>query len=105
MDARYARLESLPSAESLELTVLRASALWQDLIEPSLASDRTVVVVGHGNSLRALVMQLESLDEEAVSRLEIANGEMRFYELGAGRTLHLQCIWHPPAIAPNSKIL
>lgn len=105
MDARYAGLESLPSAESLELTVLRASALWQDLIEPSLASDRTVVVVGHGNSLRALVMQLESLDENAVSRLEIANGEMRFYELGAGRVLHLQCIWHPSATAPNSKIL
>ena len=105
MEPPCAGLEPLPLAESLAQTVLRVTALWQELIEPSLASAQTVAVVGHGNSLRALVMQLEELSEQAVSCLEIANGEMRAYESGAGRTLHLQCIWQPSALAPISKIL
>lgn len=105
MGPQYAGLELPPLAESLAQTVLRVTALWQELIEPALASDQTVAVVGHGNSLRALVMQLERLGEEAVSRLEIANGEMRAYESGAGRELHLKCIWRPSVVAPISKIL
>lgn len=105
MELPCAGLEPLPLAESLAQTVLRVTALWQELIEPSLASAQTVAVVGHGNSLRALVMQLEELSEQAVSCLEIANGEMRAYESGAGRTLHLQCIWQPSVLAPISKIL
>ncbi|RZI71678.1 MAG: 2,3-bisphosphoglycerate-dependent phosphoglycerate mutase [Pseudomonas sp.] len=105
MGPQYAGLELPPLAESLAQTVLRVTALWQELIEPALASDQTVAVVGHGNSLRALVMQLERLGEEAVSHLEIANGEMRAYESGAGRELHLKCIWRPSVVAPISKIL
>ena len=105
MEPPCAGLEPLPLAESLAQTVLRVTALWQERIEPSLASTQTVAVVGHGNSLRALVMQLENLGEEAVSCLEIANGEMRAYEPGAGHELHLQCIWQPSVVAPISKIL
>lgn len=105
MDPQHAGLELLPRSESLAQTVLRVTALWQELIEPSLASDQTLAIVGHGNGLRALVMQLESLGEEAVSRLEIANGEMRAYESDAGRELHLKCIWRPSVVAPISKIL
>ena len=104
-DPQHAGLKPLPLAESLAQTVLRVTALWQELIEPALASDRTVAVVGHGNSLRALVMQLERLGEEAVSRLVIANGEMRAYESGAGRGLLLKCLWRPSVVAPISNIL
>ena len=42
-----------------------------------------VLVVAHGNSLRALLMTLDELDEKAIENLELATGEMRAYELGS----------------------
>ena len=104
-EPRYAGLGTLPLSESLEQTVARVSECWSDCIAPALSPGKTVAVVGHGNSLRALAMLLEGLSEEQVSQLEIANGEVRFYELDASRVASLQKIWRPTNQAELSHIL
>jgi 2,3-bisphosphoglycerate-dependent phosphoglycerate mutase len=104
-DPRYAGLGNLPLSESLEQTVARVRELWRDSIEPKLLPGRTAAVIGHGNSLRALAMLLEGLSEEQVSRLEIANGEMRFYALDTSRSASLHQVWRPTTHGPLSTIL
>jgi 2,3-bisphosphoglycerate-dependent phosphoglycerate mutase len=53
---------------------------WYDSIVPDLRQGRTVLIVAHGNSLRALVMHLDGVSEEAISDLNIPTGMPRIYE-------------------------
>ncbi|OZI30799.1 hypothetical protein CAL29_22725 [Bordetella genomosp. 10] len=73
----------LPSSESLCQTVSRVSAAWRDAIAPALRTGASVIVVAHGNSLRALTMLIEKLSSADVVHLEIGNGEPCLYELDA----------------------
>ena len=50
---------------------------------PDLAADRTVLVVAHGNSLRALVKHLDSISDDEIAELNIPTGIPLVYELGA----------------------
>lgn len=63
-----------PGGESLKDTAARVLPYYHAEIEPLLKAGKTVLVTAHGNSLRALVMKLEGLDEEAILKREIATG-------------------------------
>ncbi|NLC70980.1 MAG: 2,3-diphosphoglycerate-dependent phosphoglycerate mutase [Desulfuromonadaceae bacterium] len=82
-DPRYRHLDPavLPHAESLENTVRRFLPYWQDVISPEVALGRNVLVVAHGNSLRALVKHLDGLSDEEVVALNIPTGEPLLYRL------------------------
>ena len=54
-DPRYSEVPNLPGAESLADTLVRVRAWWEEVLVPLLRSDQCVLVVAHGNSLRALV--------------------------------------------------
>ena len=83
-DARYAGLDAsvVPDTECLADVVARLLPYWQDAIAPPLIAGRTVLVVAHGNSLRALVKHLEGIADEEIPRLEIATGLPLVYRLG-----------------------
>ena len=55
-DRRYANIPSdvVPNAENLKITLERALPFWEDQIAPAMLSGKRVLVVAHGNSLRAL---------------------------------------------------
>ncbi|MCA9454266.1 MAG: 2,3-bisphosphoglycerate-dependent phosphoglycerate mutase [Nitrospira sp.] len=72
-----------PGGESLKDTAERVLPYYENRIRPALLSDKTVLVVAHGNSLRSLVMQLEHLSKEAVLELNIPTGAPLWYELDA----------------------
>ncbi|RDE08551.1 2,3-bisphosphoglycerate-dependent phosphoglycerate mutase [Pelagibacterium lacus] len=72
-----------PGGESLKDTAARVLPYYQAEIEPLLKAGKTVLVTAHGNSLRALVMQLEGLDEDAILKREIATGAPIVYGIGA----------------------
>ena len=78
---RRSYAEGPPNGESLRDTVARVLPFFLRSILPSLLQKRTVLVIAHGNSLRALVMALEGLSPAAVEDLEIPTGEVRVYEL------------------------
>jgi 2,3-bisphosphoglycerate-dependent phosphoglycerate mutase len=71
-----------PGGESLKDTADRVLPYYERRIKPELLAGRTVIVVAHGNSLRALVMSLDRLSREAVLELNIPTGVPLLYEFG-----------------------
>lgn len=68
-----------PGGESLKDTAARVLPYYEAEIAPLVKAGKTVLVTAHGNSLRALVMKLEGLDEEAILKREIATGAPIIY--------------------------
>jgi 2,3-bisphosphoglycerate-dependent phosphoglycerate mutase len=82
-DPRYAQLpdELKPRTECLKDVVGRMLPYWYDAIIPDLRTGRTVLVVAHGNSLRALVKHLDDISDEAIAALNIPTGIPLRYDL------------------------
>jgi 2,3-bisphosphoglycerate-dependent phosphoglycerate mutase len=81
-DVRYADLlEIVPRSECLKDVVGRMLPCWYDAIVPDLRRNGVVLVVAHGNSLRALVKHLDGLSDEAVVALNIPTGIPLHYDL------------------------
>ncbi|MGD9702007.1 MAG: 2,3-diphosphoglycerate-dependent phosphoglycerate mutase [Acidimicrobiia bacterium] len=81
-DPRYRRLppDVLPATECLKDVVARVLPYWHDAIVPQLRAGMNVIVVAHGNSLRALVKHLEGISDAAIPELNIPTGAPRRYE-------------------------
>ena len=71
-----------PGGESLADTAERVLPYWETHILSDLKAGRDVLVVAHGNSLRALVMHLDGLSHTEVLELEIPTGAPLLYEFG-----------------------
>jgi 2,3-bisphosphoglycerate-dependent phosphoglycerate mutase len=84
-DERYATVDAgqLPATESLKDTLARVLPFWHARIAPELRSGRNVMVVAHGNSLRAMVKMLDDVSEGDITELNIPTGVPLLYELGA----------------------
>jgi 2,3-bisphosphoglycerate-dependent phosphoglycerate mutase len=84
-DARYACVPDaeLPATESLKDTLARVLPFWNARIAPELRAGRNVVVVAHGNSLRAMVKMLDNVSDAQITELNIPTGVPLLYELDA----------------------
>jgi 2,3-bisphosphoglycerate-dependent phosphoglycerate mutase len=82
---QYASLppELLPRTECLKDVVERLLPYWYDGIVPDLQLGRTVFVVAHGNSLRALVKHLDGIGDDQIAEVDIPTGKPIVYEIGA----------------------
>lgn len=82
-DRRYAKLnpEQVPLTESLKDTVARVLPLWRDAMNLALTSGKRVLLVAHGNSIRALIKHLDGISDEDIVGLNIPNGQPLVYEL------------------------
>lgn len=82
-DRRYADLDprTLPTTECLKDTVVRFLPYWQDAIVPALKDRKRVIIVAHGNSLRALVKYLDNIGDDEIVALNIPTGIPLVYEL------------------------
>jgi 2,3-bisphosphoglycerate-dependent phosphoglycerate mutase len=80
-DPRYARLppDVLPATECLLDVVVRVLPYWYDTIVPQLRGGLDVLVVAHGNSLRALMMHLETISPKEIATINIPTGVPRLY--------------------------
>jgi 2,3-bisphosphoglycerate-dependent phosphoglycerate mutase len=99
-DRRYRHLDStdLPLSESLKMTAARVMPAWRETIVPSILSGKNVVIAAHGNSLRALVMQLDNISKDDITELNIPTGVPLVYHLDD----HMKPLRHKDAIAPLS---
>ncbi len=70
-----------PGGESLKMTAERVLPYYEANILPRVLKGEKVLVAAHGNSLRALVMQLDGLSEDEITKLNIATGAPIVYEL------------------------
>jgi 2,3-bisphosphoglycerate-dependent phosphoglycerate mutase len=82
-DRRYREVAAadLPATESLKDTLARVQPYWEQRVAPELSRGRLVLLVAHGNSLRALVKMLDGLSEQAIVELNIPTGVPLLYEL------------------------
>lgn len=82
-DARYRDLDArvLPGTESLAIALERVLPYWHDAIAPQLKADKRVLVVAHGNSLRALFKYLNGLSAEEILEVNIPTGIPLAFEL------------------------
>ncbi|GAA2912259.1 2,3-diphosphoglycerate-dependent phosphoglycerate mutase [Enterococcus pseudoavium] len=88
-DRRYNDLDPrlIPKGESLQMTSKRVIPLWQDQIAPNLLAGKTVLVCGHGNSLRALVQFLENIPTDQVDQIDIPNATPVVYSFDQRLTI------------------
>ena len=91
-DKRYKDLdpEDLPASECLKDTVERFLPYWHEQIAPDIKSEKKVLIVAHGNSIRALVKYLDNISDEEIVGLNIPTGVPLVYELDD----NLQAIKH-----------
>ena len=88
-DMRYRGIAAtdLPATESLKDTLARVEPCWRERIVPALAAGRDVLVVAHGNSLRAMVKMLDRMSDAAIIEFNIPTGVPILYELDARQKL------------------
>lgn len=72
-----------PGGESLKGTADRVLPYYKAVIEPELKAGRSIIVVAHGNSLRALIMHIEKLSPEEILKTEVPTGQPKLYEFDA----------------------
>ena len=82
-DPRYASLEpaQIPLTESLKDVVARLLPFWHETVGPAILDGRRVLIVAHGNSLRAMVKMLDNVSEAEITELNIPTGVPLLYEL------------------------
>ena len=82
-DPRYASLDKkdIPTTECLKDTVNRFLPYWHETIAPAVREGKRVIIVAHGNSLRALVKYLDNVSDADIIHLNIPTGIPLVYEL------------------------
>lgn len=71
----------IPSGETLKDVYKRVIPFYQQEIEPLLKDGRNILIVAHGNSLRALIKFLENISDNEISKVELATGEVYVYTM------------------------
>ena len=82
-DPRYAGLspEQVPATESLKITLGRVLPYWHSTLVSVIKSGQRLLVVAHGNSMRAIVKYLDNISDEEIPGLNIPTGIPLVYEL------------------------
>jgi len=88
--------EEIPVTESLKDVIARVMPYWKENIEPELQKQRTVFVCAHGNSIRAIVKDIEGIPDDVIPGLEIPTATPLVYQLDA----NLKPIPNKDAVAP-----
>src|SRR5262249_36109910 len=74
-------VDLLPATESLKTTLDRVLPYWNERLAPELRAGRNVLIVAHGNSLRALVKMLDDMSDSDIVEFNIPTGVPIHYEL------------------------
>jgi 2,3-bisphosphoglycerate-dependent phosphoglycerate mutase len=89
-DPRYEHLtpEQIPLCESLKDTCKRTMPFWKEVIIPRLVAGRRMIVSAHGNSLRAIVKNLDNISDADIPSLNIPTGIPLIYEFNDDLTVN-----------------
>jgi 2,3-bisphosphoglycerate-dependent phosphoglycerate mutase len=71
----------VPQGENLKQVYERVVPYYEKAIAPLIVQGKNILIVAHGNSLRALVKKLENISDNDIPSLELATGEVRIYTL------------------------
>ena len=84
-DLLYKNIEQelLPSSESLKDTVRRVMPVIKDVLFPEIKNNKKIMIVAHGNSLRAIVKVLREISDEEIVTLNIPTGAPYILEISS----------------------
>ena len=82
----------IPNGETLQMVYERAIPFYLDHILPKLQAGENVLVVSHGNTLRALIKYLERISDDGISLVEMTFGEILVYEVDAAGLMHSKAV-------------
>ena len=74
-----------PKGESLKDVYIRVIKYYKKYIQPQIEAKKNVIVVAHGNSLRALIKHLDGISDEQIPHLELELGKPRVYKYTRGK--------------------
>ena len=77
-------IDLIPASESLKDTKARTSVYWDEVISPQLKEGKTILIVGHENNLRSLIMRLEDIPPEDIINLDLPRAVPLAYRLDEG---------------------
>lgn len=82
-DERYADIseDEFPRAESLKLVLERLIPYWDSEVSKDIKAGKTVLIIAHGNSLRALIKHLDNVSDQDIAQLNVPTGVPFVYEL------------------------
>jgi 2,3-bisphosphoglycerate-dependent phosphoglycerate mutase len=82
-DPRYKDVPAgeLPATESLKICQQRVLKLWNSELAPIIKSGKNMLIVAHGNSLRALIKHLDNIADDKIAELNLPTGVPLIYEL------------------------
>ena len=82
-DPRYASLtpSQFPATESLKITLERVLPYWHQTLAPTIKAGKRMLIVAHGNSIRAMVKYLDNISDSEIPELNIPTGIPLVYEL------------------------
>ena len=82
-DSLYKNIDKkyLPTTENLDDTIKRVIDYWNSDIKKDLLNNKNVIIVAHGNSLRALIKYLDKISDKDIMNIEIPTGKPICYEL------------------------
>jgi 2,3-bisphosphoglycerate-dependent phosphoglycerate mutase len=105
-DPRYSDVpeELLPATECLADVVVRMIPYWEEAIVPDLRAGRCTLVAAHGNSLRALVKELDGISDEHIPEVNIPTGVPLVYRFDDSRqVLERRYLGDPAAVEAAMK--
>lgn len=74
-------LDKIPKSESLYCTMQRSKVYWDDVIAPKLSEGKTLMIVGHENNLRSIIMRLEGISPSDIINLSLPRAVPLAYRL------------------------
>ena len=74
-------IDKIPDSESLCDTIKRSSVYWDEVIIPALKEGKTLLIVGHENCLRSLIMRLEGISKHDIINLSLPRAVPLAYRL------------------------
>jgi 2,3-bisphosphoglycerate-dependent phosphoglycerate mutase len=92
----------LPATESLADTLARLLPCWNATIAPALARGKSILVVSHGNTLRALLKHLENMSEREIEQFEIPTGRSLVLEFAPSVKLQRRYYLNEPQTPPGA---
>jgi 2,3-bisphosphoglycerate-dependent phosphoglycerate mutase len=80
----------------------RVQPFYVSTIVPLLKGGQNILLVAHGNSIRALIKYIESVDDEAIGDIEMLFGDLLVYEIDDNGCMRTKNTTHIDSPAPNA---
>ena len=78
----------VPNGETLKMVYERAVPYYKNNIVPLVLEGKNVLVVSHGNAIRALAKYIENISDEDIRNIEMIFGSILLYDIdGEGRMI------------------